>query len=407
MAKYKKFLRLVFLCVAMLLLVVAAVNCVVDPYGLFRFIEEKGLNQQKEGVRSKIRYVKALEMPLRHPRTVLIGSSRVHDGINPEHPLLQEYAPVYNMGINMLRMREAYQYLKHCTLNSGIRRVVFGVDFFMFNAAEEVNPSFDAALVGRKVNLLDYLHTPLYTQDALSGSLETLSLSRRQPERREFLPNGYRPGEYVFFKLKDYRKLHYNTNAIFLTDKPGATPYYASFRQNEEAYRLFEDFILLCREKNIDLKLFISPAHANLDGEGVRVAGLWGALEEWKRRIVSISYRHGIPVWDFSGYNSITTEEVRTPMRYYWDSSHYTERTSDLILSRLFAGDRGEGKVPADFGVLVTPGNIEDHLAKIRADRESYAAGHPGEVLTIQKIYRDAKGGLPLPSEQTVGIFGE
>ena len=407
MQKHKKYLLTVSIFVLSLLLVIGFFNYLVDPYGPFRFIDVKGFNQQKEGTRSLIRYVKALEMPLRKPRTILIGSSRVHDGINPEHPLLQEYPPVYNMGINMLRIREAYEYLKHCTINSPIKRVVFGIDFFMFNAAEEVNPSFDSALVGRKIGVWDYLHTPLYTQDALNGALATLKISRKQAERREFLSNGYRPGQFVFYKLKDYRKLHYNTNAIFLTNKPGATPYYASFKISEETYRLFEKFIVLCKERNIDLKIFISPAHANLDGEGILAAGLWKELEEWKRKITEICHQQKVVLWDFSGYNSVTTETVRTPMQYYWDSSHYTEKTSDLILTRLFSSSDKTQKMPADFGVVLTPQNIEEHLSAIRAARSLYARTHGEDVRTIEKIYRDGKKGFPIPAEQTVGIFDQ
>lgn len=118
-------------------------NLIIDPYGLFHIVDIKGFNQQKEGVRLKIRFVKSLELPLRKPHTIIIGSSRIHDGVDPEHPLLQGYPPVYNLGIDMLRIHEALMYLKHAVVNAEIKRVIFGVDFFMFNAAEKVNPSFD------------------------------------------------------------------------------------------------------------------------------------------------------------------------------------------------------------------------------------------------------------------------
>ena len=405
MTKYRKYLFNTIKVVLLLLLLTSAINFLVDPYGLFRIVEIKGFNQQKEGIRSKIRFVKSLELPLRKPGTVLIGSSRVHDGMNPDHPLLQEYGPVYNMGIDMLRICEATEYLKHCVINTDVRRVIFGIDFFMFNAAERVNPSFDHKVVGRKINIIDYFKAPLITSDALTGSWNTIKTSNNYEERNEFLANGFRPGNYVFYKVKDYRKLHCYTNWIFLSHDPLTSPYYGIYKTDDETFRHFEEFVRICRSKNIDLKIFISPAHANLDGEAIRVAGLWNYFEEWKRKVTRICSQNGVTLWDFSGYNSITTETVITPMKYYWDSSHYTEKTSDLILKRIFNKSSGNKNILYDFGVELTPQNIEKHLEDTRSARELYVKTHKEEVELIQQIYNYAKNGLPLPAEQTTGMF--
>lgn len=181
--------------------VICMINYVVDPYGFYRRIEVVGFNQQKEGVRSKIRYVKALELPLRQPRTIILGSSRVHDGINPQHFLLRDpvFAPVYNLGIDMDRIHESLQYLKHALAHSEIKQVLFGLDFFMFNASQKVNYNFDTELVGRQVGMRDYLSTSIFSRDALVDSIKTIKTSYSQFERQEFLSNGFRPGNFVFF----------------------------------------------------------------------------------------------------------------------------------------------------------------------------------------------------------------
>jgi len=329
----------------------------------------------------------------------------MHDGMNPDNPLLQEYAPVYNMGINLLRIYEALEYLKHCILNSNVKRIVFGLDFFMFNAAEKVNPSYDPRVVGRKITLFDYIYTPLFTNDALMGTWDTILVSHGQSGRNEFLSNGYRPGQFVFYKLKDYRKLHDYTNRVFLSRDPTESPYYGIYKRDDDTFRFFEQFIRICKDKNIDLKLFISPAHANLDGECIRVANLWNDFEDWKRKITDICYKYGVTLWDFSGYNSVTTEKVKTPMEYFWDSSHYTEKTSELILNRLFDNGKSGKKEPVDFGVSLSPPNIERQLEANRTARERYAKSHKNEIDTIQQIYIDAERGLPIPSELTTGIF--
>jgi len=63
------------------------------------------------------------------------------------------------------------------------------------------------------------------------------------------------------------------------------------------------------------------------------------------------------PVWDFSGYNSITSKSISIQNR-----TALSQKVGDLVLNRLFHYQ--EATVPADFGTLITPANVEAHLAK-------------------------------------------
>nr|WP_320145977.1 hypothetical protein [uncultured Anaeromusa sp.] len=383
---YKKYLKRLLAMVLILLSFIGGFNFLVDPYGFFRNVEINGFNQQKEGVRNKIRFVKALELPLRKPKTIIIGSSRVHDGINPESLALQD-TPAYNLGINMLRMKEALFYLKHAINNSDIKEVVFGLDLFMFNELEKTNPSFDDKLVGKKIDRFDYIPA-LFSFDATADSIRTIKISYSQPERKEFYGNGYRPAKNVFYKLRNYEKLHYYTNWTFLAPNPKDTPYYADFKMGEECFEDFEEFLQICKENNIKCVLYFSPAHANLDGEGVSVAGLWGDLESLKKRVTFISNMYGFEVWDFSGYNSITTEKVQTPMKYYWDSSHFDECVGEYILNKIH--NRNENSIPDDFGIDLSNANIDNALRLNRSKKIEYEKSHPADVELIEGIFKEA-----------------
>lgn len=279
------------------------------------------------------------------------------------------------------------------------------LDLFMFNAAQKVNFSFDSSLVGRKVNIGDYVSTSLLSMDALADSISTIKTSHDQPERREFLSNGYRPGKFVFYKVKNYPKLHYYTNWTFLSPLPQQTKYYAVMTLDVKVFEYFEEILRLCKQHTIDLKLYISPAHANLDGEGIMAAGKWEMMEEWKRKIVTIADRYGVPLWDFSGYNSITTEPVRTPMKYYWDSSHFTEFTSDLILKRIFDTSPSVDEIPLDFGIKLSSSNIKSHLETIRLGRENYVKMNPAELSMLSQNYRAILNGAPLDAKQWEDMF--
>ncbi len=76
----------------------------------------------------------------------------------------------------------------------------------------------------------------------------------------------------------------------------------------------FKEIINICKKNKIKIKLYISPAHANLDGEGILSANLYEEFENWKRDISNIVYNSNLKIIDFSGYNNITTEKVKTPM---------------------------------------------------------------------------------------------
>ena len=105
----------------------------------------------------------------------------------------------------------------------------------------------------------------------------------------------------------------------------------------------------------------------------------WSNFEEWKRKIVEIS-----DVFDFSGYNSITTEAIHNNMKNYTENSHYTPQIGNLILNRILSYK--EEKVPEDFGILINQENIESNLEKIRQDREFWAKNNPDEVKFIKEI---------------------
>ncbi len=90
------------------------------------------------------------------------------------------------------------------------------------------------------------------------------------------------------------------------------------------------------------------------------------------------------PVWSFSGYNSITTEPISENLKNYIDPSHYRSEVGDLVLNRIL--EYNDEKVPDDFGVLLTPENIESHIEQVRSDREAWAKKHPDEVKLVEDL---------------------
>ena len=104
----------------------------------------------------------------------------------------------------------------------------------------------------------------------------------------------------------------------------------------ETGYSQLDDFRLLvrtARERNIDLRILVSPAHASL-WEVLDKAGLWtlGNLETrtGPDRGGGVQPGWSVRVFDFSGYTEITIDPVpinapEMQMINYWDPSHYTK----------------------------------------------------------------------------------
>ena len=99
---------------------------------------------------------------------------------------------------------------------------------------------------------------------------------------------------------------------------------------------------------------------------------------KWKKNLVlladEISKSHNrkpFKIIDFSVYHYFTSEMVplkpEIAMQYYWESSHYKKELGDIVLDRLL--DISPYK---DFGIELNSQNIDNHIKKLRDDREKY-----------------------------------
>jgi hypothetical protein len=68
-------------------------------------------------------------------------------------------------------------------------------------------------------------------------------------------------------------------------------------------------------------------------------------------------------------------------MHGYTDSAHFTPAIGGKILARLQGATE-----PSDFGIRLTPDNIETHLAQIRADQTRYQSEKSLDIAEIQNL---------------------
>lgn len=375
MSVYRRFNLGLLTAILPSLLAVGLFNIAIDPYGVINSPDILGLNRLRTQKFSNVRLFKAIDVARLEPKTLLMGSSRTDLGLDPTHPALANKQPAYNLALVGPNMYEVKRYFEHALKNqTQLRTVIIGIDLFMFNEFKENGADFDEARLEKESLTLQELLNVALSSSAFQSSIRTIQSSLNFNAYYLYHPNGQR---YVYRNQPNEpltKKFEGSIRGLINSEQ-----YYKNYELSKYFLDDLRDIIETCKQRNIDLKIFISPSHASL-WEAMRITGLWPVFEEWKREVVKIT-----PVWDFSGFNSITTEPINEEMTNYWDSSHYRKEVGDLILNRLF--DYQNKTIPVDFGVLLTRSNIEAQLAGIRADHETWANENPDAIKFVKDLF--------------------
>jgi hypothetical protein len=365
------------------LLLAVGINRLVDPYRIF--VEPSILAaDQPAQIAPDDRLRRTIQVVRYRWQAIILGTSRAELGLDPNHPLFAG-RKCMNAATLSQPNEETGRLFAAATEHGTLEQAVLGLDFFAANAqlAYPLDLDWGNFKPERAWQLCASLDTFAKSLAALDRRGE-----RTPPPRESFTPRA--------MALRSEKS--YLMGGAYLPPPSYSYTFSSAQRHPIEAIR---QVIAVAHARHIDLRLFISPSHAR-QWEVVAAAGLWTTWEDWKRQLVAINEEEArkasqapFPLYDFSGYNSITTEPFPlladpAPMRWYLESSHYSRRTGDLVLDRL-AGRSPSGRtVPNDFGVLLTHQTIEADLAHIRAARMVWRVGHPGDVAEIEQVRREA-----------------
>jgi peptidoglycan/xylan/chitin deacetylase (PgdA/CDA1 family) len=407
--------------IALLLLgMIASFNAAVNPFGMYSTPGITGFNANKPAIYSRMRLYKAFEVERVKPQTLILGSSRTHVGIRCSHPALMALdAPCYNLAFDGATVKEIYFYLLHAYAVQPLKHVVLGLDsYHMSQAPAFTRPDFDQLLL-YSPNTLHWLKPItadlrlLTSFDMLKASIQTLR-SQGHPEAKWFAPDGQRLGD-VFFRevqptfMKDGPRAYFDEiDQQEIRDQSGA-PSSKKITEpqpnpDESSLSYIRRIIEFCRGHNIDLRIFITPSHAH---QSEISAMLWGdgSLENGKRALVQLLAKDAvlhptqtpIPLMDFSGYSSITTESLphigsRSEMRYYWDSSHFKEIVGDYVLDSLFDTKSHSDPNPYDFGEVLNTSTLDKILLKQREARAAYRKQFADDINALHSL----TPGLPI-----------
>lgn len=372
-------------------------NLLVDPYDLFGTPKIKGFNAVKAVIGSKQRVYETVEMLRRRPQVLILGTSRTDIGMAPDHPALPAGGG-FNAAMSGQQIWESRRLLEELLARPDHKPqiVVIGLDFFAFNVL--VPTPFDYSEDNfrplRRVELAFSITTALDAARTLIRQNREVQLAQggllRDDGFRDYVGNPRLSAPERFRGSEDgYLRYTYKP-------APGCAWRTTRAKDGSDTYEDFRRLLALAYQHQIDLRLFISPSHAR-QWETLAASGLWGQFEDWKRRLVALNHEEAqrfkqpeYQLWDFSGYNSITTEPVlkedEQDVTNYWESSHYRKEVGDMVLDRMFRYRDANRNLPDDFGVALTQSNIEVILEDVRSRQRKYRQDQPAEAEDVMRI---------------------
>ena len=384
----------ILLCSAVLLLL----NLFVDPLDIYRVYKKPGINAIKPKYSAYERIAKPLQIEHNKPQWLVFGSSRILRGI----PVTGFDAAIpeaqrYNAGLSGANIVVVDSLLRHALAVSDVKEIVIGLDFFMFNAYNQEPYPFHLAALGestlaRYERNADNAIETLFSPQMASASYYTLH--HQQEKYNKYLESGQAINQRA---IENYLESGYLEPFVrFENDHleklwtPCADNRFSTRNARYDTQESLRDILQVAATYHVRVLLFFPPTHARLM-ETLSAAGLWDAQQQWKADVLRVVTRAraeypalDVALWDASGYNQYTTEELPqqkgVAMQWWLESSHFRDTLGARMLQAMYHNDASP--YPA---LLLTPENITAHLREQDLEQQRYRAAHQAQYDEIKR----------------------
>lgn len=363
--KEKKFFYVVMVGLCVLLFMIGSLNYWIDYYGVFRAAKEGTV----EASLINERFVKMdylfRDKNYQNYNSYLFGSSRV---MKMDPQLSGSDKKTYNLGASIGLPEDCFRQLQVLLQNGAIIKVVYlGLDNesylrnYLSDSKIDYHTEYRLTLFGN----ITYYSNLLFNANNIKLFIKEniLMIDRFNGSG----PKGHYALDKGIFLVPDSleQRIERNTDSYVRQEKFGVPMLTIGLSKNE----IQENFIQcvdciwrihdLCKRNGIQLVLFFNPQHMT-----TYLADDMELMNRFKKELVKIS-----PFWDFSGVNYVTANN------YFWyETSHPRAFICDKILDTV----SGQNKITwvPDFGVYVTPENVDAFCEKAVRDREAYDPDH-------------------------------
>ncbi|MFK8048155.1 MAG: hypothetical protein AB8B81_06970, partial [Halioglobus sp.] len=301
---------------------------------------------------------------------------------------------------------------QHAKASGAPKKILLMLDFYMFNVHmvqrptsghisryEErlaVTPEFENNR-GYPIRFFKDTLTSLISFEMLYESWNTVlaqgKIAREELYKSTLTPSGFWINDPQPRKSQRGVFRQIEKQYMTITWYPNPAKKFAMQREDGSSNLVYLQRIIAdAHRSGIEVTLGFMPFHARL-AESMRAVDIWDDFELWKKDVVQLIEDEAAklgeppyPIWDFTGYNSITTESVpsskdkTTRMKWHLDPSHVSRATGDLMQNVLLGtgGERYE-----DFGQRVTSKNIDSYIERSRKDRERYIQQNPKDLKEV------------------------
>jgi len=381
-ASWLRYLKASSVSTVLLLLLVSGLNIAVDPFFVFTVPLIRGFNYYKPATQGRETLAKSALLPLLQPRTVLIGTSKVQVGLDPDSPVWRDDdKPVFNAGLPGNTSSAMLAVLEEALATAPVRRVLVllePIDLMEPSPPLDSTEPFHHTGRARLRGLID----AILTRDALEASFRTLAGQWTD------MPSGLRPNGQMYdgnFRGPTAvegpgalfaQKMQQNAQRVAgmarrLADRPDA-----EVVQLEAVRRI----IYLCFEKNVTLDLAVAPVHADML-RLVDLAGLWPRYIQMREDLARMVEQTGgsrVRLWNFTGFDAYSSEPVpsldhpASAPRWFWEPNHFRREYGELLLQTIY-------RARDDVGTQLGASNLNDLDEAQAKTMNKDRAEQPGE----------------------------
>lgn len=323
------------------------------------------------------------------PDIIYLGNSRTEVGL-PTDMSIFSGKKVFNSAISGATIGDAIALAKHVGSVSRPETVVWGIDYASFSLAvgstdldrDLISDTPDYYFLHRAVMDIKRALTYGMTRD----SIKVLFGSFGSVCRSSLALNGKRDD----MCIDDIITTRGGTEKVI---EPRIREFSEGALPTKETFREFQNSVKELCNNRTNIRLYINPTHA-LMLDALYWGGKWDSMEAWQRSLVEIvdaARQRGcdIRLFDFSGFNSITTEAIpqasnRKKMENYWETSHYRSNVGTMVLERMF--NPSKNSVPEDFGVELYSEMLPEHFKRSRLARDKFHINRPIETQFVKKL---------------------
>jgi len=321
---------------------------VVDPYQVFNIINIKGFNLVKPFTSNKEQVFKPIALYKQQPEIIILGSSRVQMGLDPQKVMNVTGSSAYNFGIDGPTIYEILYFQKFAINNTQAKTMVLGLDLLMFNGSRDKNntrfylPRMKSNLDDSNKDLLSIpeISSITLTVQSVTDSLKTVFMQDHTPYYDEY---GFVRKQNFNIDKKMFYEMNFESSAAVYSKLHKNFNYY--FKDESFTYQYFREIVHDAYTNEINLILFFSPIHQFFHDVMDR-ENLLTLHHTWKNKLKLIvaeealrAGRSKLTMFDFSDDERNQEQFPVNGEMYYWnDAYHYSLNYGNEIIESIFAG---------------------------------------------------------------------